>query len=209
MGGSAGVRQEGDHRLLDAIQRFVAGHQHAAVQRFRDKVADWGRQWQPATPHDLPAVAWLSRALSHTQTETHALTALFEQEKSSRRWEQSYSKADGLVGQDMLAGYAFAEVIGKQGPFVSERVRAGLGIWAPNIVYPPHRHQAEEVYMVLAGSAEFLLGEGSAAVTSIHEAGEAVFVPSRQWHGFHTGRAPLVVLYIWQDGDLREKSAFN
>ncbi len=121
MGGSARVSQDSDRRLLDAIQAFVADHRHPAVRRFHEGLADWGQYWQPVGPHALPAVAWLSRALPLAIVETHKLAALFEQEKGTRKWEQSFSKSDGLVGEDMLAGYAFAEVIGKQGPFLSTR----------------------------------------------------------------------------------------
>lgn len=57
----------------------------------------------------------------------------------------------------MLSGYGFAEVIGERGPFVSKRVRSGIGVWGPNIDHPAHHHMAEEVYVPLAGSAEITL----------------------------------------------------
>ncbi len=197
-----------DERLLDAIQAFVATHGHSAVQHFKDGVAGWGDQWTAVAPAHLPAADILASALSSTTPETHGLADLFDREKSSRRWEQSYSKSDGLVGEDMLAGYGFAEVIGRHGPFLSSRVRAGIGVWGPGIDYPAHRHAAEEVYVLLGGSAEFHFGDGEAALVETRQAGDAVFVPSLRTHGFRTRQQPLAVLYVWQAGDLREKSTF-
>ena len=201
--------RDSDQRLLEAIQEFVAAHRDPALQRFQAGIAHWGSAWSGVKPQQLPAAQTLTRALAHTTPETHPLTALFERESPWRKWEQSYSKADAVVGEDMLAGYGFAEVIGKQGPFVSTRVRSGIGVWGPNIIYPPHRHQAEEVYLLLAGSAEFQLGEGEILTKEMRATGEAVQVPSMTTHGFRTLEEPLVVFYIWQAGDLREKSTFG
>ena len=201
--------KDSDQRLLDAIQAFVAHHPHPGVRGFQESMAKWGETWAGVSPHHLAAADSLARAIPSAAASTRALVALFDQEKAHRKWEQSYSKADGLVGDDMLSGYGFAEVIGKQGPFISKRVRSGLGVWGPDIEYPSHRHQAEEVYVLLAGSAEFILGRGEAASARLRTAGDVVYVPSLQTHGFRTKEEPLVVLYIWQAGDLREKSDFS
>ena len=109
----------------------------------------------------------------------------------------------------MLAGYGFAEVVGKHGPFVSERVRAGIGVWGPNIDYPAHRHEAEEIYVIAGGSAEFRLGDEGEEETVVKRAGDAVYVRSMLTHGFRTLSEPLAVFYVWQAGDLREKSSFS
>lgn len=196
-------------RLRDAILAFVGAHQNAGVQRFKDNIANWGTERCDVAASDLPAARFLSPSLSLTQSSTHALVALFETEKANLKWEQSYSKADGVVGEDMLAGYGFAEVIGKHGPFVSEKVRAGLGVLGPGINYPPHRHNPEEVYVVLAGSARFQLGDSDNAPSGVRRPADVVHVPSMLTHGFATEQEPLVVLYIWQAGDLREKSSFS
>jgi mannose-6-phosphate isomerase-like protein (cupin superfamily) len=198
--------RQADQRLLDAILAYVAGHPDPGVRPFREGIANWGRDWVGVPPAHLPASATLAETLAFATPETHDLLALFSAERGSRKWEQSYTRADNLVGDDMLTGYGFAEVIGKWGPFISDRVRAGIGVWGPRIDYPLHRHQAEEVYVVLAGSAEFRLGDAPPAVA---RAGEAVHVTPQLTHGFRTLEEPLAVFYIWQAGDLREKSTFN
>lgn len=196
-------------RLRDAIQAFVDEHPHSGVLPFKEGIANWSVVWNEVATNDLPATGFLQPSLSLTHAETHALAALFEAERANLKWEQSYSKADGVVGEDMLSGYGFAEVIGKRGPFVSDDVRAGIGVWGPNIDYPLHRHEAEEVYIVLAGSARFQLGDGDNAASEVRRAADVVHVPSMLTHGFATLEEPLVVFYIWRAGDLREKSSFS
>ncbi len=200
---------QSDRRLLDALLSFVAGHNHPELQRFKERMADWGRDWIAVPRRHLPVADTLSMAVSLAPADTQGLLGLFEREKRSRKWEQSYSKADGLVGDAMLSGYGFTEVIGALGPFVSSKVRAGIGIWGPAIDYPPHRRQAEEVYVPLAGAAEFRLGTGKGLSVETRGVGDAVYVPSMLTHGFRTLDQPFVVLYIWQAGALRQKSSFT
>ena len=105
----------------------------------------------------------------------------------------------------MLANYGYAEVIGMQGPFCSHKVRAGIAVYGSWIDYPSHRHQAEEIYVVLAGGARFRI-EGSEPVT--RRAGEVIYHAPLVSHGLHTGEEPLVIFYLWHGGDLREKPSF-
>lgn len=200
------MAQEADQRLLSGILKFVAEHPHPDVGRFKPAMADWGSDWRSVPARHLPAADWLNNTLEHSSEHTRPLTALFEAEKATRKWEQSYTKADGVVGADMLQGYGFAEVIGKLGPFVSSKVRSGIGVWGPGIDYPAHQHAAEEVYVVLGGRADFMLDGGPYESRS---AGDVVHVRSMRRHGFRTTNMPLAVFYIWQAGDLREKSSFE
>lgn len=195
-----------DLELLDAVRDFALAHPHLAVQKFRDSMRNWGDDWITVEPSYLPAADFLGEAIANTDQQTRALVETFERHKNRLRWEQSYRKKDGVVPEAMLEGYAFAETIGMQGPFVSERIRAGIGIWGPEIVYPRHQHQAEEIYIVLAGSAEFKIGE---AEESRRSTGDVVYVESNTPHGFRTTDQSLVVYYLWQAGDLRQLSNFG
>jgi len=195
-----------DLELLDAVRDFTLTHPHLAVQKFRDSMRNWGDNWITVEPSYLPAADFLSETFANTDQQTRGLVETFERHKNRLRWEQSYRKEDDVVPEAMLEGYAFAETIGMQGPFVSERIRAGIGIWGPEIVYPRHQHQAEEIYIVLAGSAEFKIGE---AEVSRRSTGDVVYVESNTPHGFRTTDQSLVVYYLWQAGDLRQISHFG
>jgi mannose-6-phosphate isomerase-like protein (cupin superfamily) len=197
-----------DHRLLDEIQSFVAGWPHPTMQHFAEGVADWGSDRIEVAPQMLPVAEIVVECLAHTNADTHELLSAFIDTAASRKWEQSYTKADA-VSSKMLAGYGYAEVISKLGPFVSDRTRAGIGVWGSAITYPPHRHAAEELYLVLGGGAEFLLGEEGSDEIAWRGPGEMVHVTPHLRHGFRTQDQPLALFYVWRDGDLREKSTFS
>lgn len=198
--------EQDDWYLLGAIQRFVADWPGAEMDVFRADIADWGESRVEVTPRHLPAAETLGRSARHAIDDTRELLDAVIARSATRYWEQSYTKADGVVSDAMLANYGFAEVIGKRGPFVSERVRSGVGLYGPNIHYPPHRHAAEEIYLPLAGEALFEMD--GVTEPQPRGPGNAVFMSSNRMHGFRTGDLPFAVFYIWRAGDLREKSTF-
>ena len=195
-----------DLELLDAVCSFTLDHPHPDLDRFKTSMLDWGETWQAVTPAYLPAAEYLDAANKPTNPQARTLIDLFERHKNRLRWEQSYRKDEGLVSDAMLDGYGFAEIIGQRGPFVSERIRAGIGIWGPHIDYPRHQHEAEEIYVVLAGCAEFKVGSTR---ETWRNTGEVVYVESNTPHGFRTNAQGLVVYYLWQSGDLRQQSKFG
>ncbi|MDH3221441.1 MAG: dimethylsulfonioproprionate lyase family protein [Gammaproteobacteria bacterium] len=199
------VRLE-DLELLEAVRDFALDHEHPAVENFKAAVRDWGNDWIDVAPTRLPAAELLDSAIEQAIPETRGLLETFARHRHRLRWEQSYKQKDGLVPDAMLACYGFAEILGKQGPFVSERIRAGIGIYGPDIVYPAHRHHPEEIYIALAGSAIFSVGQENDVEKS---AGDVVYMKSNTPHGFRTGDEAFVIYYLWQGGDLREISSFD
>ncbi|MGB5708069.1 MAG: dimethylsulfonioproprionate lyase family protein [Arenicellales bacterium] len=194
-----------DKKLLDASAEFVLTHSHDNVKRFHDALINWGSEWCLVKPCNLPATAYLTWTLNG-DNRIDSLLSLFSQYKSQLRWEQSYTKEDGVIGEDMLAAYGFAELIGNLGPFISEKIRCGIGVWGPNVDYPRHTHKAEEAYIVLSGSAKFKVGENPERLKT---SGDIIFVESMTPHGFQTADQAMVVFYLWQAGDLRETSTFG
>lgn len=193
-------------QLRDAIIEFALTHPHPVLDRFKDALRDWGDEYRPVTPAHLPAADHLPAWLERAEPSARDLLGLFTQHDASLLWEQSYRRQDAVVGDAMLADYGFVEILGQRGPFVSDRIRAGIGVYGPNIVYPKHRHHPEEIYILLAGSADFLIDERNG---NPRHAGDLVHMPSNTWHGFATGDEPLIIYYLWQGGNLREISTFG
>ena len=195
-----------DLELLDAVRNFALAHPSPLVEKFKASVRDWGDQWIDVERVQLPVADALDDALARAIPATRGLLETFVRHRNRLRWEQSYKKEDGVVSDAMLAAYGFAEILGRQGPFVSESIRAGIGIYGPDIEYPIHRHHPEEIYIVLAGAADFMIGQTRGIRKT---AGDVVFMQSDTPHGFRTADEAFVVYYLWQGGDLREISSFD
>ncbi len=195
-----------DLELLEAVRCFGLEQQDPLVEKFKPSLRDWGDDWIDVERTRLPAADFLDDALARAVPQTKSLLETFVRHRSRLRWEQSYSKEDGVVPDTMLAAYGFAEILGKQGPFVSASIRAGVGIYGPNIEYPIHRHHPEEIYIVLVGAADFMIGSAEGIRKT---AGDVVFMKSNTPHGFRTRDEAFVVYYLWQGGDLRETSSFG
>jgi len=200
-----------DQRLLDGIKAYVSGLRHPDLDDFRDDIMRAGNEWVPVEPENGPASDLMVSSLAYTTTTTHGIAALFAGERTTCKWEQTYKPSDNAALNAMLDSYGFAEVIGKWGPFVSDQSRVGMALWGPNVVYPQHRHKADEIYIIVAGSAEFSVGEGTGSWTEIRRAGDIVRISSNSLHGFTTADEPLAILAVWQAApeDLRTSSTFN
>ncbi len=197
--------KQADRELRDAIQAFVADYAHPDLERFKPGIAAWSSEWSQVPAVRLPAADFLTGSLATAVPATTHMVELLKRYADDVKWEQTYTKADSAISEKMLATYGFVEVIGSRGPFVSDQVRSGIGVYGPGIGYPPHQHKAEEIYIVLAGGAEYQLDGQPPRQAG---PGELVFVPSNLTHGFYTGKEAMVVYYIWQAGDLREVSTF-
>lgn len=116
-------------------------------------------------------------------------------------WRQTYGAGD--FGADFLARYGWTELVGLRGPIPSERVAAGFLLLGPEVTYPPHAHEAAEVYLPLSGVAWWQKGDGAFAPVPVGQAiWHAPWVP----HAMRTGAEPLLALYLWRGGDLAAKS---
>ena len=192
--------------LLDAICQFTLQHPDPAIESFKDSVSNWGSEYRAVEPNRLPAIDCLGAAAAHAEPHSRKLLELFNKHKEDLFWEQSYKKEDDLVPDKMLANYGFAEILGSRGPFVSNRVRSGIGIYGAGVHYPRHWHEAEEIYLPLSGSAKFTI-DGK---TTEHGSGEVVFVASNTPHSFVVNEErSLVLFYLWQAGELRQTSNFG
>ena len=195
-----------DSLLLESIKQFMLSlPKDEFFQGFLSDISSWGENWRAVEARHLPASERLELISPHTSPTTCRLVTQFAAGRNSLHWEQAYTSADSQVTDHMLDNYGYAELIGKQGPFLNDRVRAGVAVYGPEINYPLHYHAAEELYVVLAGSAIFCLENLSPKKRG---PGEVIYHPSNVGHGLYTGQDTLVILYLWHGGDNREKPSF-
>jgi len=74
-------------------------------------------------------------------------------------WRRSYSPA--AVGAQFYENYGWTEFAGLTGPIPSKHLACGVLLLGPQVTYPPHRHEAEEIYVPLAGTAKWRHGNES------------------------------------------------
>ena len=112
-------------------------------------------------------------------------------------WQQTYTVEE--VGQDFLNRYGWFELVGPEGHYRSDEIRAYVAYWGENLYYPWHLHEAEELYYILAGEALFE-AEGETPVTL--RPGDIRIHRSNQPHQMTTGASPVLALVLWRGAGL-------
>ena len=156
---------------------------------------------RPVAPSSLPVLSWLEAARHSSVPSTAPLVAALVAGAEALAWRQSYTAAD--FGTAFLERYGWTELIGLRGPIPSETVACGILMLGPDIDYPAHAHEAEELYLPLAGAARWSRGHEAAIE---RPAGTPIHHPSWVPHAMRTGAEPLLALYVWRGGDLAAKS---
>ena len=119
-------------------------------------------------------------------------------------WGQTYSAED--FGVEFLKNYGWTEFIGQRGPIPSEQMACGVLMLGPQVEYPRHRHEAEEVYFPLTGQTRWQQGNQG---WTLRPLGQPIFHAPWVPHAMKTGVSPLLALYLWRAGDLTQKSLID
>jgi hypothetical protein len=153
----------------------------------------------PATweSHIFSASSELSRSLSDALAAEDRLPLSDEipPDPAVFPWRQG----DAELPQDFQNKYMFASIVGRGCPASSSDIFAGFYLQSPNSYYPPHRHSADEIYIVLSGTADWSKGDDD--LTS-KPPGSVIHHSSFEPHTIRTSEAPLLALWGWW-GDLR------
>lgn len=186
--------------VLAALRRFAAGLDHPALAAF---LRDWPAAPVPSRtldPRGLPVLRWLDQALAAVAPRGREVGQALAAASARLAWAQTYSTND--LGARFLDRYGWTELLGQRGPVASDRLAVGLLILGPETEYPRHRHEAEELYLPLAGAAEWLRGDEGWAR---QPPGAIIHHPAWMPHGMRTGREPLLAAYLWRAGDLSQR----
>ena len=117
-------------------------------------------------------------------------------------WRYSYPPRNDRA--DLGQHIAFAEIVGPEAPFRSDRVCLGLTLIGPQTLYKMHRHPAIELYHVMAGTAAWTLDD----VSRDNQPGTYVLHPSQAVHAMQTRAQPLLAIYFWSGTDVRTASVY-
>ena len=147
--------------------------------------------------HPLPVLACLPALAPLASPATRELTAAAVAAAPALHWRQTYDGRD--VAPDFLDGYGWAELLGPYGPWPCATARLGFLLLGPGTHYPPHAHAAEELYLVLAGTADWQKG---AEPWLPVPPGSTIHHTPHLPHAMRTTAEPLLAMYLWWGADL-------
>jgi hypothetical protein len=164
---------------------------------------DWPRELisRPVGERSLPVVAALRGLSRLAAPKTRALVEGIAALADELDWRQTYSNAD--FGERFLENYGFSEWIGQRGAFMSDAIACGVLLLGPETDYPDHSHEAEELYLPLAGRAFWRSAQSD---WRLRPPGKWIYHSSWTTHAMRTSQEPLLAAYVWRAGDLTAKS---
>jgi len=65
-----------------------------------------------------------------------------------------------------MDNYGWTDLLGQSGSAPDERLACGVLLLGPELYYPPHQHEAEEMYVPLSGTAQWSQGRPRLAAAS-------------------------------------------
>lgn len=184
-----------DRAVWDALLHHAqAAHRASAAASafcpFPDDVTP-----QELVPFHIPAADLLQQDKGlHSETYT-ALRDAFVAAGPHATWRETYKGTD--IAQDFLDRFGCYSLIGGGGAFQSAQMWAWVVYMPPGLYYPWHHHPGEELYLVLAGEAEFM-AQGQPNVTL--RPGDVSQHASNQPHAMQTHDHPVMAMVIWRNG---------
>ena len=149
---------------------------------------------QMVTPHHIPAADLMCNDPNLFSEGFEGFRDALIAAGPLAQWRETYKGT--AIAEDFLNRFACYEFIGQDAPFGTDRMRGFVVYQPPGLHYPWHHHPAEEMYVVLAGEAEFAIeGEGSKTL----RAGATVYHRSMVPHALTTHQHPILAYVLWRN----------
>lgn len=164
---------------------------------------DWPRadRQRSVQASKLPVLRWLPEIAGDGSAFGIDLVAAVSRAAPSLAWRQTYTANE--LDSAFLDNYGWSEILGEKGPLATKRIACGFLILGPSTHYPRHRHEAEEVYLPLSGTAAWQQAD---AVWRDRPPGTVIYHASDEPHAMRTGASPLLALYLWRSANLAQKA---
>jgi hypothetical protein len=154
----------------------------------------------------LPVLQWWGRIAENADPDSllAPLIAKLHQCRSALPWRQTYTLAE--ANEQFLSNYGYTELVGSTAAVRSDKLAVGFLVLGPHTFYPKHRHEAEEIYVPLSGTAEWLQGDG---IWRSRRPGTIIHHQTHESHAMRTGVQPLLALYLWLSDTLNQKASLE
>jgi len=149
-------------------------------------------------PRTLPVCRFWDRMTAAKAAGAHPLLGDLAELGPALGWVQNPNYVAAPPSPDFLGNYGYAVLAGPGGLMASEELALGVLMLGPGIHYPTHRHPAVEIYVPLAGEAEWQKGEEP---WRTEPPGAVIRHESMMPHATRTLAEPLLAAYLWR-GDL-------
>ena len=168
-----------DKRITEAAGRIFSALRTPAAQG-----ASVAAERQPVCRH-------LPQALERARSSPGCIADLanaFAAIEPQLRWKTR----PGVETHEFLNSHANANIVGADGIETRSDVWIGVSLMAPETRYPDHRHQPEEIYVVLSD------GEWCNTDTPWHAPGigNLVYNPPNIVHAMRSAQQPLLALWF-------------
>ncbi len=130
---------------------------------------------------------------------THPLMKSIHDCAQSLCWRPS---GFGKLPPEITNHVAVVEIVGPDGMLIDLRLRFGLLLQDPHVIYAKHQHAAEELYFVLSGIASWAVDDDE---LSKRDEREFIHHAKNQPHQMRTNDQPLLAMWAWL-GDIGSES---
>jgi hypothetical protein len=185
------------------IEQLLEALQEPALAPF---LADWPptQLHRAVASRALPVLRWLPQMTGDTAAFAKDLVATVAHAAPWLAWRQTYTASD--LGAAFADNYGWSEIVGGSGPLASERLACGFLMLGPSTHYPRHRHEAEEIYVPLSGTADWQQGD---SVWREHPPGTTIHHARDEPHAMRTNASPLLALYVWRSANLSQSARLD
>lgn len=160
----------------------------------RDLVERLNPDARAVSRRPLAALDYLDQAM--IAPDAAAIAVALKPVAESLPWTMAPS---GKLTRHMEGRYTFTSLIGPNELIHSDTIRFGAFLVAPDTVYPSHWHAAEEIYMIVSGTARWNVDDCAYA-----EVPPGSIFRHKPWqpHATTTLSEPMLALWAWH-GDIR------
>lgn len=150
----------------------------------------------PGTTVEPPLTGkMLDQILADQVPDPHPLLYEVARVRESLVW---YRPESERIPDAIGSRISFVELLGPDGMVFNGNCRLGLLLQMPDLRYPGHAHAAEEIYLVLSGTADWQINDSD---PTPRPPGAVIYHPSGQRHAMNTRNEPLLAIWGWT-GDI-------